>query len=181
MSSGGPAFLGSTPADRVVDMSPVKHQPGGVGAGGDGEDKDVMSSSPPPMDGPGASPSKRISSSALRFTGGMKREHDLHTVNGLGSLAPDYRTSGLENDYHDQEGDDDDDDNDGDMAGELGGDFDLARGFQPIGSFNSSSSQPRQLGTQQGPSQRLGQGSGHQHQESHVRSGGNAAAARATS
>ena len=62
----------------------------------------------------------------------------------------------------------DDGEDDAEPGGGIGGGFDLARGFQPIGSFTSTSSQPRQLGPVQ------------QRQESHIGSG-SAAAARATS
>jgi forkhead protein FKH len=177
MSTGGPSFLGSTPAGpAVLDMSPVKHQSGGVGgAEGEGEadEKDVMSSSPPPMDGPGASPSKRISNPAIRFGGGVMREQEMNTnsvhANGTGSGGVGHRYSTAENTYLD-EGDDGNDD-EGEIGSGIGGGFDLARGFQPIGSFTSSSSQPRQS---------QDQGLGQQRPESHVRSG-SAAAARASS
>lgn len=120
MSTGGPGFLGSTPAGPVIDISPVKHQPGGG-------DKDVMSSSPPPIDGPGASPSKRIPSR----TGSSFVKHEPSQINGTASR------SGLAH-YLMDENDEEEED-----MGELdggGGGFDLARGFQPIGSFSSSQS-----------------------------------------
>ena len=189
MSTGGPAFLGSTPAGpAAIDMSPVKHQPGGMGSGGGGDggeidEKDAMSSSPPPMDGPGASPSKMISNSAIRF--GVKREHESNNnnVNGLSTSGPGpghQHIPGAENDYIGEA----DDDDEGDLeAGGIGGGIDLARGFQPIGSFNSSSSQPKQS-QQQGHGHGHGQVSGPQqrqetHSQSHIRSG-SAAAARAS-
>jgi forkhead protein FKH len=149
MSTGGPGFLGSTPAGPVPDMSPVKHQAGGGGGGGD-DGKDVMSSSPPPMDGPGASPSKRISSSAIRFGGGVKREIETNRMNGMASCGPGHGTGARENDHSPE------DDDDTEMGGGVGGGFDLARGFQPIGSFTSSNSsqprfQPQQQPRQDGP------------------------------
>ncbi len=207
MSSGGPAFLGSTPAGpAVLDMSPVKHHQ--YGGGGDGDlddDKDVMSSSPPPMDGPGASPSKRTSSSAIRTgggsigAGGVKREHEASinintksgNVNGLGIVGTSHGghyISGADHEYLDNDVEDDVE-GDAGSAG-IGGGFDLAKGFQPIGSFNSSSSfsQPRQQSQQQQQQQQSLQGQSHgfvqQRQESHIGAGSTtttAAAARASS
>ena len=191
MSSGGPAFLGSTPAGpTVLDMSPVKHHQSGGGDGDVDDDRDVMSSSPPPMDGPGASPSKRISNSAIRLgggvgsigAGGVKREHEASmntninsgSVNGLGIAGTSHGghyISGADHEYLDNDGEDDE----GEIGGAgVGGGFDLAKGFQPIGSFNSSSSfsQPRQQQQQRRQ----------QRQESHIGAGsGAAAAARASS
>jgi forkhead protein FKH len=141
MSTGGQGFLGSTPAGPVVDMSPVKHQPGG---GGNGEEKDVMSSSPPPMDGPGASPSKRISTSAIRFSGAVKRE-SANEVTRMNGMDPTAASGHLIGDTVEAFPDGGEEDGYGEPDGGGGG-FDLARGFQPIGSFTSSSSQPRQSG-----------------------------------
>jgi forkhead protein FKH len=158
MSSGGAAYLGSTPAGPVLDMSPVKHhQAGGSGIGGgveaETDEKDVMSSSPPPIDGPGASPCKRIPHTAIRFGGGggLKREQDVKVQsanNGMDSVAPahpHHRIPDSENRDLLAEGEDDEEGEETGGAGIAGG-FDLARGFQPIGSFTSSSSlsQPRQ-------------------------------------
>ncbi len=185
MSTGGPGYLGSTPAGPVLDLSPVKHPLGGERENGD--EKDVMSSSPPPMDGPGASPSKRISTSTIRFNGGMigrESGKEVITMNGRSSVMdPDHSMMGKAGDDIPDVGAEDDEyeEVDSDGGGEIGdgmGDvgFDLARGFQPIGSFTSSSSQPRQLAP-------LPQQHHHQQQEqrqqSHVRSGSAAVAAAA--
>ena len=94
---------GNTLAHGLPDMSPVKGEPVDDGRG-------VMSSSPPPMDGPGGmSPSKpgRSSSQQVPSSSSVAK-----TVNGIA-----------------------DEDDDGGMGG-----FDLARGFQPIGSFHSHTS-----------------------------------------
>ena len=176
MSTGGPAYLGSTPARPAVDTSPIKdHEPvGGIGDDNrESDEKDAMSSSPPPVD---ASPTKRVSKPALRFGGvGMKREYEvnidanMNSVNGLGTNTAGaglgHGIPGPGNGL--DEGEDEDD---GENGAGIGGGFDLARGFQPIGAFNSLSSQPRQL-QQQGHANSL-----QQSQESHVRSGGTAAA-----
>lgn len=205
MSSGGPAFLGSTPAGpTALDMSPVKHhQSAGGDVDVDDDDRDVMSSSPPPMDGPGASPSKRISNSATRLgsggiigAGGVKREHEASmntninsgSVNGLGIAGTSHgghHISGADHEYLDN---DREDDVEGEIGGAgVGGGFDLAKGFQPIGSFNSSSSfsQPRQQQQQERRRQQSLQGQPQgftQRQKSHIGAGsGAAAAARASS
>ena len=239
MSSGGPAYLGSTPAGPVLDMSPIKqqqqhYQSGGGGGGGGGggsgitagtmeaeaDEKDVMSSSPPPMDGPGASPCKRIPPSAIRFGGGgggggIKRDYDgnVKGVNGLDVAGPattttttdysGYRVLEPENrDYADEVGkddaddgddDDDDDDDDGDEGedgirgdgggggcsgdGVVGGGFDLARGFQPIGSFASSSSSFGRAQPRLQQQQQQGLGLAQQRRDGQGRAGSTAAAA----
>ena len=114
-SPAGPAGLfwkglmsGNTPAHGLPDMSPVK---GGEPAADDA--RAVMSSSPPPMEGLGGmSPSKPGRGSSQQQVPSSSSAAKKN-VNGIGA--------------------DEDDDDDG--AG-MGG-FDLARGFQPIGSFHS--------------------------------------------
>jgi forkhead protein FKH len=117
---------GDTPAHGLPDMSPVKgHQ---VGDGDVDGGRGVMSSSPPPIDGvgDGLSPSKPGRSSQAVAMGQLSasqvsREQQntkARTTNGMIGAAG---------------GEEDDE-------GGMGG-FDLARGFQPIGSFHSHSSQ----------------------------------------
>jgi forkhead protein FKH len=141
---------GDTPAHGLLDMSPVKsNQVGDRDADGG---RAVMSSSPPPMDGlgDGLSPSKPARSSQTVTMGqsstsqASREEHNakLRTTNGMIGA-----TGGEEDD-----------------EGGMGG-FDLARGFQPIGSFQSHSSQT------------------HAHGHGHIgnNAGANANAARASS
>ncbi|CRG85883.1 Fork head protein homolog 1 [Talaromyces islandicus] len=107
------ADIGSTPARPVPDMSPLK--PGAsattsaAGAGALLGDSLMPSSSPPPPNL--ASPSKP------------------GVLNGRTTLAPIKREEERENNQAGRPGADDEDDDD-----EEG--FDLARGFQPIGSYH---------------------------------------------
>lgn len=99
--------IGSTPARLVPDMSPLK---GGIsiGSGGGGTGDGLMpSSSPPPPNF--ASPSKP-STSNVRALGPIKREEESEQIRN-----------------HRLPADDDDEEDEG---------FDLARGFQPIGSYH---------------------------------------------
>ena len=116
---------GDTAAHGLPDMSPAKDRQVGDG---DNDGRGVMSSSPPPMDGvgDGLSPSKPGRSSQAATMGpssasqASREEQNAkaRTTNGM------IRVAGGE------------EDEDGGMGG-----FDLARGFQPIGSFHSHSSQ----------------------------------------
>lgn len=98
MSAGAPGSLGMTPAGPIPDISPVKAQPlvpasgraesgGDRGDGGVGRseglehrdtrqaslaDRDLMSSSPPPIDGPGASPTKDMATSSSSHTSAIR-------------------------------------------------------------------------------------------------------------
>ena len=117
---------GDTPAHGLADMSPVKgnHASDGDMDGGRG----IMSSSPPPMDGvgDGLSPSRpgrgsqAVTMGPSSATQASREEPNpkVRTTSGITGTAG---------------GEDDDE-------GGMGG-FDLARGFQPIGSFHSHSSQ----------------------------------------
>ncbi|KAF7588175.1 transcription factor [Aspergillus hancockii] len=101
------ADIGSTPARPVPDMSPLKGDPGdGLGS--------IPSSSPPPPNL--VSPSKPGTANGLG-SGRLppRREHDP----GVRSAA-----NGAGRDLGDEEDEDD------------GAGFDLARGFQPIGSYH---------------------------------------------
>lgn len=117
---------GDTPAHGLPDMSPVK----GIQAGDRDIDvgRGIMSSSPPPMDGvgDGLSPSKpgrssqavTIGPSSASQASREEQNAKVKTTNGMTGAAG------------------------GEDADEVGmGGFDLARGFQPIGSFHSHSSQ----------------------------------------
>ncbi|CAL5867577.1 uncharacterized protein PFLUO_LOCUS1796 [Penicillium psychrofluorescens] len=108
------ADIGSTPARPVPDMSPLKGEP---------DDRLIAgfpSSSPPPPNL--ASPSKP------------------GTSNGLGSsrtlppLQSEHGEMGGPNRTHQEEHMEEEDEDDGGSGG--GGGFDLARGFQPIGSYH---------------------------------------------
>lgn len=116
---------GDTPAHVLADMSPVKgsHMGDGDPDGGRG----VMSSSPPPMDGlgDGPSPSKPARSSQAAIIGSTSASQasrdeqnvKARTMNGMvGAAGGEDDESGM-------------------------GGFDLAKGFQRIGSFRSHSSQ----------------------------------------
>jgi hypothetical protein len=117
---------GDTPGHGLPDMSPLKGNQ--VGDGDNDGGRGVMSSSPPPMDGlgDGLSPSKPARSNQAMTMGPSSaaqasREDQnakARTTNGMIGAAG---------------GEEDDE-------GGMGG-FDLARGFQPIGSFHSHSSQ----------------------------------------
>ena len=89
-----------------------------------------MSSSPPPMDGPGSfSPSKparssQVAQSAAPSSSSASREEQNRNAKKVnGAMSGGGVVGGGE------------DDEDGGMGG-----FDLARGFQPIGSFHSHTS-----------------------------------------
>ena len=124
---------GDTPAHGLPDISPVKVNSGGEGDADGG--RGIMSSSPPPMDGvgDGLSPSKPARNSQAMAMGlssttsqASREEQNAKvrtTTNGMIGSAGGGGGGG---------GDDDE--------GGMGG-FDLARGFQPIGSFHSHSSQ----------------------------------------
>jgi hypothetical protein len=114
------ADIGSTPARPVADLSPVK------GAAGPDADGLIPSSSPPPPSF--GSPSKPGRSGGGRILQPIKREvdGDPTTLSGMnGADKQLLRAPGL-----DEDGDDDDDDCDNNSG------FDLARGFQPIGSYH---------------------------------------------
>lgn len=126
--------LGATPGGPLLaDISPLKKTDDD-----DANGRNVMSSSPPPVDS--GSPSKKgrgtpnLSSMAVAASSSAtKREMSHH------SIETDGRHSAIATTV---EHDDDEDDDDGG--------FDLARGFQPIGSFASgrsqSGSQPPAMG-----------------------------------
>ncbi|KAL4897169.1 fork head domain-containing protein [Aspergillus ambiguus] len=104
------ADIGSTPARPVPDMSPLKGDPGdGLGS--------IPSSSPPPPNL--ASPSKPGTAN------GLGPGRTMHTRREEDSLR-----SGPNGAARDRPGLDDDEEE------EDGGGFDLARGFQPIGSYH---------------------------------------------
>ncbi|OJD26295.1 hypothetical protein ACJ73_02324 [Blastomyces percursus] len=128
------AELGNTPG-RMADMSPLNgggysfRAGGGMGTGGAGGSGDGMSvipsSSPPPPNL--GSPSKPGSAPGLGRPLGSR-------VAGGASNGVDGRVS-----RHNSGGDIPDEDEDGDEIGE----FDLARGFQPIGSYHQQISATR--------------------------------------
>ncbi|KAE8355202.1 fork head domain-containing protein [Aspergillus coremiiformis] len=102
------ADIGSTPARPVPDMSPLKGDPGdGLGS--------IPSSSPPPPNL--VSPSKPGTANGLGSGRSLPplREHDPGVRSGPNGAGRDL-------------GDDEEEDE--------GGGFDLARGFQPIGSYH---------------------------------------------
>ncbi|KAE8141128.1 fork head domain-containing protein [Aspergillus pseudotamarii] len=102
------ADIGSTPARPVPDMSPLKGDPGdGLGS--------IPSSSPPPPNL--VSPSKPGTANGLGAGRSLppRREHDSAVRSAANGAGRDL-------------GDDGDEDD--------GGGFDLARGFQPIGSYH---------------------------------------------
>ncbi|KAF3491733.1 forkhead box protein C2 [Arthroderma uncinatum] len=112
------ADMGNTPARPMPDMSPLKPS---IGAGESSTGRwnalnKIPSSSPPPANL--GSPSKPPSSirRGREASAGRERERE--------------RDSGTMK-HHQDSWEDDDDDNDGEDTG-----FDLARGFQPIGSFH---------------------------------------------
>ncbi|OJJ39327.1 hypothetical protein ASPWEDRAFT_169181 [Aspergillus wentii DTO 134E9] len=115
------ADIGSTPARPVPDMSPLKGEPGdAIGS--------FPSSSPPPPNM--ASPSKPGTSNGLghgRTLPPLKEVSEIESVrpslNGVTKIEPPATGRHLGNDDEDDEEDD------------TGG-FDLARGFQPIGSYH---------------------------------------------
>ncbi|KKZ65980.1 hypothetical protein EMCG_08274 [[Emmonsia] crescens] len=130
------AEIGNTPG-RVADMSPLNnvggggsgHRPGGDmggrgrGAGSAGDGMNVIPSSSPPPPNLG-SPSKPGSGAGLGRSLGS-RGVGVGASNGV-----DERRAA--NSHHNIGGDNRDEDEDGDEAGE----FDLARGFQPIGTYH---------------------------------------------
>jgi hypothetical protein len=113
---------GDTPAHGLLDMSPVKGNQ--VGDGDTDGGRGVMSSSPPPMYGlgDGLSPSKPArSSQAVTMGPSSASQAGREELN-----AKARKTNGM---IGAPGGEEDDE-------GGMGG-FDLARGFQPIGSFHS--------------------------------------------
>ncbi|KIX06177.1 uncharacterized protein Z518_04151 [Rhinocladiella mackenziei CBS 650.93] len=141
-------LMGATPGHPPPDMSPVKDEDSRA----NGLDRQVMSSSPPPMDGGMGSPSKPARSSQAPFNssssakkentpGIFERENGVAVVENTrfgrrlsGSVTnataagntnlPAQQSPNLEQSYGEEEEDDDDRD----------GGFDLAKGFAPIGS-----------------------------------------------
>lgn len=134
-------ILGQTPGQAIPDISPVKtenHNRKTL----NGMDRQVMSSSPPPMDGLG-SPSKQGPgrSSQPRTAAGGKRdgsnedvEMRSRAVSEVGTARPDHmavnkmhvkfnQAVGVSTGGSGRPGDDDDDDDEG---------YDLAKGFAPI-------------------------------------------------
>ncbi|PGH11316.1 hypothetical protein AJ79_04932 [Helicocarpus griseus UAMH5409] len=121
------ADIGSTPG-RLTDMSPLN---GGGGGGGGSSQKRragasdgmniIPSSSPPPpnLGSPSKPGSRSLASRAAAAGGGH--------VHANGNGVVDHRRAANGRNNHDE-----DEDEDGDEAGE----FDLARGFQPIGSYH---------------------------------------------
>jgi forkhead protein FKH len=144
-------IMGATPGQPLPDMSPVKdedHRPNGI-------DRNVMSSSPPPMDPNMNSPSKpaRSSQAALGSSSTLKNERRASFARMENGAASDENarstqsfsstansTNGLPLSRHathpPTKTTQEDDDDDGD------GGFDLAKGFAPIagGSFHSQRS-----------------------------------------
>ncbi|KAL4735458.1 fork head domain-containing protein [Aspergillus similis] len=103
------ADIGSTPARPVADMSPLKGDPGDVLG-------NIPSSSPPPPNL--VSPSKPGTANGA----GLGRPLSARREDGSGTNGVDERHP-----HREEEDGEDDDDNGG---------FDLARGFQPIGSYH---------------------------------------------
>jgi len=128
-------LMGVTPGSALPDMSPVKDED----LRANGVDRNVMSSSPPPIDAGMGSPSKPARSSQVPAPGsslkkeeakpnGMVEEHNRRP--SLGLTRPRNGSTGLSvnpqvNTKNEPGHDEEDEDGDGG--------FDLAKGFAPIG------------------------------------------------
>lgn len=129
--------MGATPGMPVPDLSPVKvdeddlhRRMNGRGSLDSEHDRQVMSSSPPPMDVMG-SPSKPARSSQLPMTSSSARKDrdETRSRSATSARSPElkqvqYNTAPPLQLQHNLKALDDDDDGDGG--------FDLAKGFAPI-------------------------------------------------